>query len=46
MVAREKHTGAEVYCHGTRRKLSFSTGKNTTVFQAELYAVKACAIEN
>jgi hypothetical protein len=35
-----------VYCHGTRRKLSFSLGKYTTVFQAEVYAFKACAVEN
>jgi hypothetical protein len=25
-----------------RKKLSFSLGQNTTVFQAEEYAVKAC----
>jgi hypothetical protein len=35
-----------VYCHGTRKKLSFSLGKYTTVFQAEVYATKACAAEN
>jgi hypothetical protein len=34
------------YCHGTRRKLSFSLGKYTTVFQAEVYTIKACAVEN
>jgi hypothetical protein len=39
-------TGAGVYCHGTRRKLSFSLGQYTTVFQAEVYAIKACAVEN
>jgi hypothetical protein len=35
-----------VYCHGTRRKLSFSLGQYITVFQAEVYAIKACAVEN
>jgi hypothetical protein len=35
-----------VYCHGTRQKLSFSLGQYTTVFQAEVYAIKACAVEN
>jgi ribonuclease HI len=35
-----------VYCDGTRRKLSFSLGQYTTVFQAEVYAIKACAVEN
>jgi ribonuclease HI len=39
-------TGAGVYCHGTRRKLSFSLGKYITVFQAEVYAIKTCAVEN
>jgi ribonuclease HI len=41
-----KGTGAGVYCDGTRRKLSFSLGQYTTVFQAEVYAIKACAVEN
>jgi hypothetical protein len=27
-------------------KLSFSLGQYTTVFQAEVYAIKACAVEN
>jgi ribonuclease HI len=35
-----------VCCQGTRRKLSFSLGQYTTVFQAEVYAIKACAVEN
>jgi hypothetical protein len=38
--------GAGVYCDGTRRKLSFSLGQYTTVFQAEVYALKVCAVEN
>jgi ribonuclease HI len=38
--------GAGVYCHGTRRKLSLSLGQYTTVFQAEVYVIKACAVEN
>jgi hypothetical protein len=41
-----KGTGAGVYCVGTRRKFSFSLGQYTTVFQAEVYAIKACAAEN
>jgi hypothetical protein len=41
-----KDTRAGVYCDGTRRKLSFSLGQYTTVFQAEVYAIKACAVEN
>jgi hypothetical protein len=28
------------------RKLSFSLGQYTTVFQAEVYAIKECAVEN
>jgi hypothetical protein len=35
-----------VYCHRTRRKLSFSLGKYIAVFQAEVYAIKACAVKN
>jgi ribonuclease HI len=35
-----------VCCHGTRRKLSFSLGQHTTVFQAEVCAIKACIDEN
>jgi hypothetical protein len=35
-----------VYCYETGRKLSFSLGQYTTVFQAEVYAIKACAVEN
>jgi hypothetical protein len=34
-----KGTGAGVYCCGTRIKL-------TTVFHAEVYAIKVCANEN
>jgi hypothetical protein len=41
-----KGTGAGVYCCGTRIKLCFSLGRYTTVFQAEVYAIKACADEN
>jgi hypothetical protein len=41
-----KGTGAGVYCHGTRRKLSFSHGQNTTVLHAEVYAIKICTVEN
>jgi ribonuclease HI len=35
-----------VYCYGTGRKPSFSLGQYTAVFQAEVYAIKACTIEN
>ena len=38
--------GAGVYCNGTGRKRSFSLGQYTTVFQAEVYAIKACTVEN
>jgi hypothetical protein len=41
-----KGTGAGVYCYGTGRRLSFILGQYTTVFQAELYAIKACPVEN
>jgi hypothetical protein len=43
---KKEGTGAGVYCYGTRRKLCFSLGRYTTVFQAEVYAIKACAVEN
>jgi hypothetical protein len=39
-------TGAGVYCHETRRELSFSLGQYIIVFQAEVYTIKACAVEN
>jgi hypothetical protein len=42
----EKGTGVGVYCHETRKKLSFSLEKYTAVFQAEVYAIKACSAEN
>jgi hypothetical protein len=42
----KKGTGAGVCCQGTRRKLSYSLGQHTTVFQAEAYAIKACIDEN
>jgi hypothetical protein len=35
-----------VYCHGKKRKVSFSLGQYTTVFDAEVYFIKACAVEN
>jgi hypothetical protein len=47
MVPRQKKgTGAGVYCHGTRRKLSFSLGQYINVFQVQMYAIKACKNEN
>jgi hypothetical protein len=33
-------------CYGTRWKLSFSLGKHTAVFLAEMHTIKACAVEN
>jgi hypothetical protein len=41
-----KGTGAGVYTPGLRRGHSFSLGLHTTVFQAEIYAIKACIMEN
>jgi hypothetical protein len=35
-----------VYGYVTRQKLSFSLGKYTTVFQADMYGIKACAVDN
>jgi ribonuclease HI len=43
---KQKGTGAEVCCHGRRRRLSFSLGQHTTVFQAEVNGIKACIDEN
>jgi ribonuclease HI len=41
-----KGTGAGVYRWGSSRGHSFSLGFHTTVFQAEIYAFKACIMEN
>jgi hypothetical protein len=41
-----KSTRAGVYGYGTRMKLSFSLGKYTTVFWAEVYAIMECAVDN
>jgi hypothetical protein len=46
MAPRHKGTGAEVYSHGRRRKLSFVLGRYTRIFQAEVHAIKECAVEN
>jgi hypothetical protein len=42
---KNKVTGAGEYCYGTGRKLNFSLGQYTTVFQAEMCVIKACAVE-
>jgi hypothetical protein len=41
-----KAVGPGLYGYGTRQKLSFNLGKYTAVFEAEVYAIKACAVEN
>jgi len=38
-------TAAGVFGQSVRRRLSFSLGKYATVFQAEIYAILACAHE-
>jgi hypothetical protein len=42
----DKHTGAGVYTWGSRRGHSFSLGLHTTIIWAEIYATKACVMEN
>jgi hypothetical protein len=37
--------GVGVYKWGSRRGHNFSLGHHTTVFQAEIYAIKACIME-
>jgi hypothetical protein len=39
-------TGAGVYGYGARQKLNFSRGQYTTLFQADVYVIKAHAVEN
>jgi hypothetical protein len=39
-------TVAGEYGYGKSKKLSFSLGQQTAVFQAEMCAVKACVVEN
>jgi hypothetical protein len=41
-----KGTHAGVYRWGSRRGHSFSLGLHTTVFQAEIYDIKACRMED
>jgi hypothetical protein len=41
-----KATSAGVYRWGLSRGHSFSVGLLTTVFQAKIYAIKACIMEN
>jgi hypothetical protein len=39
-------TDARVYNWGSRRGHSFSLGLHTMVFQVEIYAIKACIMDN
>jgi hypothetical protein len=39
-------TGAELYKWGFKRGHSFSLELHTLVFQAEIYAIKACILKN
>jgi ribonuclease HI len=41
----EEGNGAGVYEQSVNRRLSIPLGKNTTVFQAEVYAILACVLE-
>jgi len=41
----KEETGAGVFGQTVRRRLSFSLGRYTTVFQANIYAILACAYE-
>jgi ribonuclease HI len=41
-----KGIGPVAYDHGSRRKLSFSLGQCTAVFQKEVCPIKACTVEN
>jgi hypothetical protein len=38
-------TGAGVYRQSVRRRLSFSVGRYTTVFQVKIHAILACVYE-
>jgi hypothetical protein len=40
-----KGTEGGMHGYGTRKKLSFNIGQYTTVFQAEVYNIKACTEE-
>ena len=41
----KERTGAGIFGQSMRRRLSFPPGRYTTVFQAEIYAILACAYE-
>jgi hypothetical protein len=41
-----KDTGTGVYGYTKRQKRSFILGQYTTVFRAEMCAIKACTVEN
>jgi hypothetical protein len=42
----KKGTAATVNAYGTNGKLSFSFGQNTTILQAEVYAITSRAVGN
>jgi hypothetical protein len=41
-----KHSGSCTYRWGSRRGHSFNLGLHTTVLCTEIFAIKACAMEN
>jgi hypothetical protein len=43
---KDKRTGPGVYCYGMGQKLGFRLRQYTTVFQAEVYIIRACPVEN
>jgi hypothetical protein len=46
MAPRQKKKALELGCTAMDQGGNFSLKQYTTVFQAEVYAIKACAVEN